>query len=385
MSANHYDVIVIGVGSMGSSTCYQLSERGFKVLGLEQFGVSHEHGSHTGQSRIIRKAYFEHQDYVPLLERAYENWRKLAQQTGVEIYHQTGIVYFGPSTHPTIAGVKQSAALYNLDVKTESLENTKQRFPLFEIPPDFETLFEKEAGFVIPEKAIITYTTLAKNYGAVIKTNERVVSWKEEGGKVIVTTNLEEYTCDKLVITAGSWTAKLLPGWKADLKVTRQLLAWIKPPDEKVFSIGNFPCWFIEDPDKGMFYGFPVLPAEKFDGPVGLKIASHRPGDITDPDNVNRTPKQSELDDIRYILSKYIPSAGTEIITTKTCLYTYSDDEHFIIDHLPGYSNRVTIACGFSGHGFKFVSVVGEILADLATKGRTDLPVDFLRLSRFKK
>lgn len=384
MPSSHYDVIVIGVGSMGSSTCFYLAERGFKVLGLEKFDLAHEYGSHTGQSRIIRKAYFEHPDYVPLLERAYGNWNKLEQQTGAAIYHQTGIAYFGPPDHPTMEGVKQSAALYNLDVKTASRENAGPHFPLFNIPPDFETLFEKEAGFVTPETAIISFTTRAQRYGATIKTNEEVVSWKEEGARVIVSTTLEKYTCDKLVITAGSWTSKLIASLTVNLKVTRQLLAWVKPPDEKTFSIGDFPCWFIEDPDKGMFYGFPVLPATRFGGPVGLKIASHRPGEVTDPDHVNRMPKQSELDDIRYILSKYIPSAGTEVIATKTCLYTYSDDEHFIIDHLPGYNKRVTIACGFSGHGFKFVSVIGEILADLATKGKTDLPVDFLQLSRFK-
>lgn len=382
--SNHYDVIVIGVGSMGSSACCFLAERGMKVLGLEQFDIVHEKGSHAGQSRIIRKAYFEHPDYVPLLERSYDKWKKLEQQTASEIYHRTGIVYFGPPEHQTMTGVKKSSSLYDIPVDTLSKEESLKRFPAFQIPTDFEVLYERDAGFVTPERAILLYAEQAKKYGAAIHTHEKVKEWKQEGGKIRVVTDKDEYTADKLVITCGSWTSKVIPDLKTELKVTRQTLAWVNPENKEKFLLGNFPCWFVEDPDRGMFYGFPILP-EKSGGPVGLKLASHRPGERVDPDQENRKSTDEEREDIRYILSKYIPEAGTDITETKTCLYTYSKDENFIIDHLPGYNNKVVIACGFSGHGFKFVSVVGEILADLAMKGKTELPAAFLSLNRFGK
>ena len=381
--SNHFDVIIIGVGSMGSAACSYLAQRGYNVLGLEQFDIVHDKGSHSGQSRIIRKAYFEHSDYVPLLERAYENWNSLERQTNTDIYHRTGIVYLGRPDHATMKGVRASASLYNVSVEKLTVEQSQKQFPAFIIPSDFETLFEADAGFVTPERAIRLYAEQAIKYGAVIRTNEKVNEWKQEIDKIKVSTDKGAYSCDKLIITAGSWTSKLIPGLTSELKITRQTLAWMNPKNPETFSLGNFPCWLVEDPERGMFYGFPILPFENFGGPIGLKLASHRPGEVVDPDSVNRISTAAEEDDIRYVLSRYLPEAGEEIITLKSCLHTYTKDEHFIIDHLPGYDERVTIACGFSGHGFKFVSVVGEILADLAMKGKTDLPIGFLSLRRF--
>jgi sarcosine oxidase len=383
MSSSHYDVIVIGVGSMGASACYFLAAGGHRVLGLEQFDAPHEQGSHAGQSRIIRKAYFEHPDYVPLLERSYDNWQSFEKQTGSDIYYPTGIVYMGDPDHPTIKGIRKSATLYNVPVQPLTRKETSLKFPAFSIPTDFEILFEPGAGFVTPERAVLLYKEQAILHGATIRAHTKVDSWKQEGGKIKVSTSQEVFSCDKLIITAGGWTSRVIPEFKSALKVTRQTLAWINPGNPESFSLGNFPCWFIEDPERGMFYGFPVLPFENFGGPIGLKLACHRPGKEVDPDNVERVSTPAEEDDIRYVLAKYLPEAGNEIITLKTCLYTYTRDENFIIDHLPGYDKRVTVACGFSGHGFKFVSVVGEILADLAMKGKTELPIGFLRLSRF--
>jgi sarcosine oxidase len=386
MNDLHYsEYIVIGCGSMGIATCSFLASRGCQVLGLDQFSVPHESGSHTGQSRIIRKAYFEHPDYVPLLERAYRNWDDIERETGATLYYQTGIVYFGKASHPTMAGIKNSAHQFQIPVEHLSGAETKKRFNAFDIPSDFETLFEPEAGFITPELSIRVYRDHALKNGASIHENEIVVSWKKTGSKISVVTDRGEYTCSKLIITAGAWTSKILPQLKSELQVTRQVLGWFNPKDPDLLALNNFPCWFIEDPERGMFYGFPLLPFEKFGGPIGLKLASHRPGLISDPDHVDRNVKESEMEDLKYVLSKYLPVAGYETITTKTCLYTYSPDENFIIDHLPGYDKQITIACGFSGHGFKFVPVIGEILADLAIQGKTNLPIEFLSLKRFHK
>jgi sarcosine oxidase len=382
---NHFDVIVIGAGSMGSSACWFLAQRGLKVLGLEQFDIVHDKGSHAGQSRIIRKAYFEHPDYVPLLERAYENWKSFEERTNASIYQRTGIVYFGKPDSETMQGVKTAASMYNVAVDHLSRKEDQKHLSAFSIPSDFEILYEYDSGFVTPERAIRLYIQDAIKSGAVIKTNTKVESWKRDGNIIDVKTEGgSSYTCDKLIITAGSWSSKIIPNLKIKLQVTRQMLAWINPKNWETFSLGNFPCWFIDDPERGLFYGYPILPSSGFDGPIGLKLAHHHGGVVCDPDELNPSIPKGTEEEIMYVLEKYIPEAANSILTIKHCMYTNSDDLNFIIDHLPGYDKDVVVACGFSGHGFKFVSVIGEILADLATKGYTDLPIEFLKLSRFR-
>lgn len=384
-TSGHFDSIVIGAGSMGSSACSFLAERGYNVLGLEQFDITHDKGSHAGQSRIIRKAYYENPDYVPLLKRAYENWKVIEKQTDSTIYVQTGLFYMGMPDSNFIKDVRKSAELHNIPIDIPTLSKANEQYPQFQISPEFDIIFEFDAGFITPERAILAYIENAIKFGAVIKTNEGVIEWKEEGGRLNVVTNKGVYSCDKLVITAGSWASKIIPSLKTELTVTKQMIAWMNPKKWDAFKLGNFPCWFIEDPERGFYYGFPILPAAKFGGPLGLKLAHHHNGEITDPDHVNRDTPASMEENIRYVLSKYIPDANDAILSVKSCLYTNSNDSNFIIDHLPGYDKRVTIACGFSGHGFKFASAVGEILADLAMKGKTDLPIEFLSLRRFVK
>jgi sarcosine oxidase len=378
-----YDVIVIGVGSMGSAACYYLSKRGYKVLGLEQFEITHEFGSHAGQSRIIRKAYFEHPDYVPLLEKAYKNWNTLEQETSEQLYFKTGLLYAGTSYNEIITGVKQSAALYNIELEQLSNPDAVKRFPQFLFPKSFKILFEPEAGFLPPEKSIRLYTSQAKKNGTIIHTNEKVIEWKNDGTNIIVKTDKNYYESNKLIITAGAWAGKMIPGFINKIKVTRQFVAWIKPKNEKQLTLNNFPCWMIGNDEKqGCYYGFPYLDTKKFGEPAGLKLAHHFPRDVTDPDNVNRQTTKEDIENVKYCLNKYLPGVFDSVLHTKVCLYANSPDENFIIDALPGYEN-VSIACGFSGHGFKFASVVGEILADLAINGKSDLSIEFLNAKRF--
>jgi len=210
------------------------------------------------------------------------------------------------------------------------------------------------------------------------------MGWKKEGSSITVITNRNVYRADRLIICAGAWSGKIIPSIPATLKVTKQIVGWMKPKKWNDFLLGNFPCWFLSDDDGTLFYGFPILPAKDFGGPVGLKLAMHKIGAEVNPDDVDRNIQQEDEEILRNILKKYMPEAAGSTLTLKSCLYTNSEDEDFIIDHLPGYDGKVTIACGFSGHGFKFASVIGEILADLAVKGKTDLPIEFLRLSRFE-
>jgi sarcosine oxidase len=392
MSRNtSFDVIVIGVGSMGSAACFYLSKRGYKVLGLEQFDISHEFGSHAGQSRIIRKAYFEHLNYVPLLERAYDNWKQLEQETGEQLYFETGLLYAGTSNNEMIKGVKRSAALYNIELEELNIAETVNRFPQFRLPENFEVLFEPEAGFITPEKAIRLYAKQAKKNGATIYSDEKVIDWskctspeKKEGTNIVVKTGKNSYQCKKLIITAGAWAGKMIPGFSNKIKVTRQFVAWIKPKNDKQFALNNFPCWMIGDVEKhGCYYGFPLLDTKKFGEPAGLKLAHHFPNGITDPDKVNRQTTENDIENLKYCLNKYLPGIFDSVLSTKICLYANSPDENFIIDKLPGYEENVSIACGFSGHGFKFASVVGEILADLTMQGKTNHPIEFLKATRF--
>ena len=378
-----FDVIVIGVGSMGASACYHLAKRGYRVLGLEQYDIPHELGSHAGQSRIIRKAYGEDTEYVPLLERAYENWKTLESETGSQVYFQTGLAYFGAVGNKFLATVRQSAEAYQIPLHELSEEACRRKYPQFELPADFQRLEEPEAGFLTPERSILLMAEQAILRGAVIRSAEPVLDWEHAGGSVVVKTPRETYRAGRLVVTGGAWAGKLLPGLAPHLKVTRQALAWVQPRDWERFTLGRFPCWLMEHEGRD-FYGFPMLPAGSFGGPLGLKLALHYPGDeVDDPQKVDRSPKKSDEEVLIDFLNRFIPEGYANTLAMKTCLYTYSPDGHFLVDHIYGYDNDVVVAAGFSGHGFKFASVIGEILADLAMEGATPLPIDFLRADRF--
>jgi sarcosine oxidase len=380
----HFPVVVLGVGSMGSAACYYLANRGVKVLGLEQFDITHEFGSHAGQSRIIRKAYFEHPDYVPLLQRAYQNWKELERDCHAQLYFPTGLLYAGKPDGTLIKGVKESAKLYGIEVNTLTEAEIKSRFPQFVFPDGYDVLFEPDAGFLTPERSIKAFATKAKEKGAAIHTHERVISWKQHDKLTYVVTNQQTYTCDTLIITTGAWADKFLPDLAPLLTVTRQVLTWTIPHQPEQFQPDKFPCWLIDDHDQpGMYYGFPMLDERKFGLPAGLKSAYHYPGMPTSVADVNREVSHEEAQQLTRAISKYIPTSCRSIHQTKTCLYTNTPDEHFILDFLPG-SKNVIVAAGFSGHGFKFASVIGEIVSELVVNGKSNLPIGFLSATRFQ-
>jgi sarcosine oxidase len=384
LTGNQYDAIVIGAGSMGSSACFHLAAQGYRVLGLEQFNsLPHDKGSHAGQSRIIRKAYFEHPDYIPLLNRAYENWNRLEKLTGEQVYFKTGLLYCGPLQHPVMLGVKNAATDHN--IKLEAIADPAS-FPAFSVAENNAMLLEPDAGFLLPEKCIELYLKEAIKAGAKIETSEKVWEWKREGKLIKVLTSRSSYYTNKLIITAGAWSENVIRQLSMPLKVTRQVIVWVQPEHSADFVPERFPCWLIAGENiRGAWYGFPYLAGNRYPGPAGLKFARHYPGDETDPDRVNREVTEEEIRSITSEAKKYFKPAGSKVTAVKACLYTNTPDEHFIIDHLPGYDGDVTIACGFSGHGFKFASVVGEILADLAMINNTNLPAAFLGLKRFQQ
>jgi sarcosine oxidase len=288
MSPNHYDVIVIGVGTMGAPACWYLAKNKYRVLGLEQFDIPHEQGSHAGQSRLIRKAYYEHPNYVALLERAYHNWLLIEKETGAKLYYKTGLLYFGNPSSVLIKGTRETAKQFNIPLDILTPREAAPRFPATTFAQHHQVLFEPDAGFITPEKSIAVYISDAILKGADIRGREKVTGWKYLNGIVEVTTNKNKFTADRIIFTAGAWTKKVVPSLPAELLVTRQIIAWMKPKQWEKYMAGNFPCWFMNEDDGNLFYGFPILPPKDFSGPVGLKLAHHKPGDPTDPDNVNR-------------------------------------------------------------------------------------------------
>lgn len=376
-----YDVIVVGVGSMGSSACYHLAKRGVKVLGLEQYSISHEYGSHTGQSRLIRKAYFEHSNYVPLLHRAYRGWSIIEQEANQKLYWETGIVYFGLPDCEMLNGIRKSANLYNIDIDELSHDQIQKRWPQFNLPKDYVGILEPEAGFLTPEMAIQSLTKLSIEHGAEIHENEKVISWGIMSEFVLVTTSKKSYQAKKIIFTTGAFTEKLIKT-KAPLRVTQQFMGWTSPLYSLAFQLGELPCWMIsEEGADGPYYGFPVMSnTDKFGG---MKIAYHREGELLVDGLAIDSLESNEQIILDSMLERYFPNIGSPVTTIKKCKYSYSPDNDFIIDQLSEYENRVIVAAGFSGHGFKFVPVVGEALADFVQNQSTELPIDFLSLSRF--
>ncbi len=373
-----YDAIVVGVGSMGSSACYHLARRGARVLGLEQFDIPHALGSATGYSRMIRMAYYEHPDYVPLLRRAYELWRELERESGQSLLFETGGIYMGPPDGHVVRGAIAAAEHHGLAHEVLSHAGLADRFPQFRLPGHFAGVWEPRAGFLLPEKVIAAQAELALRAGAELHGREPVLDWDAGDAGAVVRTATGEYRAGRLLFCGGPWTGKIVRDLGVDLVVTRQVLGWVWPRVPARFALGTFPVWGIEAADGSLSYGFPMLA----DNP-GLKVARHGRGTAADPDQVSRQSTPADEAEARDILARHLPDGDGPVLSLRVCMYTNSPDGQFIIDRHPA-EPRVTVACGFSGHGFKFASVVGEVLADLVLSGKTAHPVDFLGLGRFR-
>jgi sarcosine oxidase len=371
-----FDVIVIGVGGMGSAAVYHLARRGRRVLGLEQFDIPHDLGSSHGLTRIIRLAYAEGAQYVPLLRRSYELWRELEHVSGERLLFVTGGIDAGGATGATIRGVLKSCRRYELPYETLTSSALHARYPGYRFPHGIVSVYQPESGFLLPERCIVAHVEAAQRLGAAVHARERVVEWKPDGARFVVTTDRGVYRSRKLVLTAGSWAGALVPQLRNAAVPERQVLLWTQPRVPEHFQLGRFPIFNLEAAE-GRFYGFPVH------GGPGFKIGKyHHLNESVDPDRVNRMCTQIDEAQMRVAIRRYFPDADGPTMAMKTCLFTNTPDEHFILDGHPDYPGRVAIAAGFSGHGFKFCSVVGEIMADLVVDGRSPLDLRSFRLSR---
>ena len=375
-TSQHYDAIVVGLGGMGSAALYQLAQRGKRVLGIEQFGIAHDKGSSHGVTRIIRLAYHEHPSYVPLMRRAYELWRDLEASTEEQVLHITGSIDAGPPGSAYFAGSLQSCEEHDLPHDVLTSKELTARFPGYRLPSETMAVFQDEGGFLLPERCISLFVERAEALGAIVHTGERTLEWEPIPGGARVRTERGEYEAETLVISAGAWASKLLPGLGASAVPERQALAWFETLRPEFFTPETFPVFNLMV-DEGNFYGFP-----EFSIP-GFKLGRyHHLEEIVDPDEIDRNPNEQDEALLRGFTEKYFPDAAGETSSMKVCMFTNSPDEHFIIDRLPE-SPQVVAAAGFSGHGFKFSSVVGEILADLAVDGATRHDIGMFRVSRF--
>jgi sarcosine oxidase len=376
-----FDVIVVGLGAMGSSTAYHLAKRGAKVLGLEAFTPAHEKGSSHGESRIIRQAYFEDPAYVPLVLRAYELWDQLEAESNEDLLNITGGVAIGPLQGGLITGCLKSAERYGLEHDLFDANGMKRRFPQFALAEDEVAFYEQKAGYLRPEECIRQHLRLASKRGADLRFEEPVLSWtaSESGDGVSIVTGKETYQAKSLVISVGPWTNEFVTSLPVSLTVSRRVMFWFNPTTQhSAFDKRVFPI-FIWEPEQGpLFYGFP-----RTNVAGDPKVAIHSGDEDCTPSTIDRSIHSRDIAAIRSAIQFRIPALNGEVSHAVTCMYTMTPDKHFIIDAHPRHP-QVSIAAGFSGHGFKFSSVVGEILSDLAMTKNTSGDIALFSGSRFR-
>jgi sarcosine oxidase len=370
------DVIVLGVGGMGSSACYHLAKKGLNVLGLEQFSIPHDKGSSHGETRMIRKAYFEHPNYVPLLRRAYQLWDELEEETGQKLFNRCGMILYADESSEVYKGTFRSSEEHQLPLEKMSAAEAMKKWPAYKPFEHHSVLFEPAAGFLYSEKIISAYVSLARENGAVIRENQEVVDFFPAGEGVAVQTKAEIFYADKLVITAGAWTISVLKELNIPFQLLRKNLSWHTAGKEHSAENGTPAAFF--DLGENMFYMFPSVNVK------GVKIGKHSGGEpINRPEEKQiKTPDRSFLQPIESFIDTHLPHASKKYNDFVSCIYTNTPDQNFLIDRHPKHTH-IVFASGFSGHGFKFASVIGEILADLTTEEESELLTDFLRLRRF--
>ncbi|MBB3769591.1 sarcosine oxidase [Angulomicrobium tetraedrale] len=370
MTALDYDVAVIGLGAMGSAALAHLSARGQRVLGLEAYSPAHGLSSSHGDSRIIRLGYFEDPSYVPLLRRAYENWRALERDTGRDVLTITGVLQIGRPDSPIVSGTLASCRAYDLDHEVLDRADMARRYPAFALDADEIAVFETQGGFVRPEAAVAACLDLARRNGAQIRMPARVTAIAPDDGGVTLHIGTERVRVGRVVAATGPWIGQLIPALAALASPIRQVVAWYAPKDEAATALGTMPVFLRDAGPVGSFFGFPQL-----DG-AGVKVGKHAHfrEPITDPDAPNPPVNDADTALLDDFIARRLPLAAGRRLAATTCRYTMLPGEDFLLDTLPGAPN-VVVASPCSGHGYKFASVVGEILADLAQHGETALPI----------
>ncbi len=372
---SNWDVVVLGLGGVGSSAAYHLAKSGLRTLGIDRNPPVHPFGSSHGQSRAIRQAYFEDPAYVPMLRRAYDLWDELEQESGRKLFHRTSIVQIGPANGVVVPGVLRSAAEHGLAVEEIAMPEASKRFPVMHGDVDWRAVIETNAGFLLVEECVRTHLELAAKHGAELQHCKTVNTWKSVGNSIEIQTDDQTIRTDRLVIAAGAWSNQLLSELGIQFKLLRKYQYWFPTSDRRYSIDEGFPCFFYETPE-GYFYGFPKLDA------AGVKVARHSGGQ---PINHPTTTEQvADPEDLRLVcefnaahLSHLEPAPSKQ----SKCFYTVTADEHFLIDTHPDNS-RIVIVAGLSGHGFKFTSTLGELAASIAQEKNDGFVRNLFRINR---
>jgi sarcosine oxidase len=370
-----YDLAVLGLGGMGSAVAARAALRGKRVIGLERFAEAHEFGASSGRSRIIRKAYFESPDYVPLLERAYELWRDLEARTGTTLVDLVGLLTAGRAESAGVRGARVSAARYGVELEDLEPADVARRFPGVRLCAGEGAVFERGAGAVFPERAIAAHLALARRAGADLRFESDVLGYDARPRRIEL--RLADGTtvaAARLAICAGPWAADVVRDLGVPLRVQRNVQVWFEPASG-AFASDRFPAFFVERAEwPAPLYGFP-------DFGEGVKAAFHAFGATTTADTLDREVRANDIEPVRQALDEWMPGAAARFRSGKACMYALTADEHFILDRHPA-DERIVVAAGFSGHGYKFCSVIGDIVSDLAFDGATPLPIEFLAIGR---
>jgi len=367
------DVIVIGLGAAGGAAAWQCAARGARVIGIDRWAPPHALGSSFGRTRIIREAYYEHPQYVPFIRRAYELWDELARESGRELLVTTGGAMIGPADGELVGGALVSARAHGIAHELLDAATFESRYPGYRLRPDWVALIEERAGLLLPEACIEAFHACA--HGADLRTNERVLAWKADGNGVVVETDRDRYRASRLVIAAGAWLPRLVPELAPLLEIERQVLMWFEPtlrPER--FDAEHSPIALWEYEPGCIFATFP-------DVGDGFKAGVHHGGPVCDPETIARAPLEADEQIIRQLLAEVSPDANGALRDGCVCMYTNTPDRHFVIDRHP-YHEQVVIASACSGHGFKFASATGELIAQLALDGRTELDLAPFSLQR---
>ena len=357
---------------MGSSAAYHLSRKRVKVLGLERFTSPHQQGSSHGQTRIIREAYFEDPRYVPLIQRAYVLWDDLERFSAERLIQVTGGIMIGPPDGALIQGARNSARQHGLEFQEFDAMALHKRYPALNVPDSMTGLWEPRAGILFPEHCIAAHLELARQHGADLRYNEKVLEWSVQRDRVQVRTDQGSYEADKLIIAAGSWLPELWRQCPIPLRVERHAMFWFSPRKKLLFESVSLPVHVWEHAPGRIFYGYPNLG-------TGVKLACHDRGDEVLPDRLQPEPTGRESSAILDLAARYLPDLGRTMVHHEVCLYTRTSDGHFLIDRHPKHP-QVIIASPCSGHGFKFSSVIGEILSDMARDRKPSFDLDLFRL-----
>ena len=372
-----YDAIVIGSGGVGSAALSHLARRGGRVLGIDRFRAPHDRGSSHGQSRIVRQAYFEHDNYVPLLVESYRQWAELETLAQKKLVNQVGVLQIGPVDGIVVPGVLHAAMRHGLKVEQLSAETVQERWPALRVADQLVGVLEVNAGYLAVESCIEAHLRAAQQCGAELRYGVEVHRW-DPSQPLLLHTSDGELRTRRLIITPGAWAGDLLADLPVDFQIRRKSMFWYAPKQSQESVMESPPVFLFELPE-GIFYGLPQIEAD------GVKLAEHSGGQIVeDPLTVDREVFPDDAARIEAFLSKCLPHVSLSRLRHEVCLYTMTPDEHFIVDRHPDCPD-VVFAAGLSGHGFKFAPVLGQALADLALESATELPIEFLSLKRFDR